>query len=46
MTVAQLAEHKDSLGMRMALIREYFRQDRPEGPSAAEFDAMRKHDDH
>ena len=45
MTLSQLAEHKDGLGMRLSLIREYFRQDRPEGPSAAEFEAMHRRDD-
>lgn len=42
MTLAQLAKHRYGLGMRLALLREYFRQDRPEGPSATEFSAMRR----
>jgi len=45
LTLAQLADRKDDLGMRFALIREYFRQDRPEGPSAAEFEAMQHRED-
>lgn len=32
MTVRQLAQQKDSLGMRLALIRGYFQQPRPEPP--------------
>ena len=40
LTVAQLHNQKHSWGMRWALLREYFRQQRPEGPTKAEYAAM------
>jgi hypothetical protein len=45
MTLKQLEAQKDGLSMRLALIREYFRQPRPEPPTAEERAARRPSDD-
>ncbi|MEM8822427.1 MAG: hypothetical protein AAGB10_08580 [Pseudomonadota bacterium] len=44
LTVAQLHNQKDSVGMRWALLREYFRHARPKTPTVAEIDAMQDTD--
>ncbi len=45
MTISQLHAHKDSWGMRWALIREYFRHKRPRIPSALEWRKVRERRD-
>ncbi|MEM9779301.1 MAG: hypothetical protein AAF813_05260 [Pseudomonadota bacterium] len=40
MTVAQLHDRKGNLGLRWALLLEYFRHARPETPTRAEMDAL------